>query len=77
LKAVLALRPSRFEKDPDTGKTLRRRRPQSEWVVNQVEALRIVSDALFASAQARTRPMTDAEKHLKAAAARSTCYPGC
>lgn len=57
---------SRFEKDPDTGKTLRRRRPQSEWVVNQVEALRIVSDALFASAQARTRPMTDAEKHLKA-----------
>jgi site-specific DNA recombinase len=57
---------SRFEKDPDTGKTLRRRRPQSEWVVNQVEALRIVSDALFASAQARTRPMTDTEKHLKA-----------
>jgi DNA invertase Pin-like site-specific DNA recombinase len=57
---------SRFEKDPDTGKTLRRRRPQSEWVVNQVEALRIVSDATFASAQARTRPMTDAEKHLKA-----------
>lgn len=57
---------SRFVKDPDTGKTLRRRRPQSEWVVNQVDALRIVSDALFASAQARTRPMTDAEKHLKA-----------
>jgi site-specific DNA recombinase len=57
---------SRFEKDPDTGKTWRRRRPQSEWVVNQVEALRIVSDALFASARARTRPMSDAEKHLKA-----------
>src|SRR5580658_4814316 len=35
-------------------------------VVNQVEALRIASDDLFASAQARTRPMTDAEKHLKA-----------
>ena len=57
---------SRFEKDPDTGKTLRRRRPKSEWVVNQVEALRIVSDPLFASAQARTRPMTDVEKRLKA-----------
>jgi site-specific DNA recombinase len=57
---------SRFEKDPDTGQTLRRRRPQSEWVVNQVEALRIVNDALFASAQARTRPMSAAEKHLKA-----------
>ena len=57
---------SRFEKDPDTGKTLRRRRPQSEWVVNQVEALRLVSDAIFASAQARTRPMTDVEKHLRA-----------
>jgi site-specific DNA recombinase len=57
---------SRFEKDPDTGKTLRRRRPQSDWVVNQVEALRIVSDAIFASAKARTRPMTHAEKHQKA-----------
>jgi site-specific DNA recombinase len=57
---------SRFEKDPDTGETLRRRRPQSEHVVSQIEALRIVSDDLFASAQARTRSMTDAEKHLRA-----------
>ncbi|MGO8854420.1 MAG: recombinase family protein [Steroidobacteraceae bacterium] len=57
---------SRFEKDPDTGKSLRRRRPQTEWVVHQVEALRIVTDELFASAQARTRPMTPAEKRLKA-----------
>jgi site-specific DNA recombinase len=57
---------SRFEKDPDTGKTLRRRQPQSEWVVNQFEALRIVSDELFACAKLRTRPVTDGEKHLKA-----------
>lgn len=56
---------SRFEKDPDTGKTLRRRRPQSEWVVNQLEELRIVNDDLFAAAQLRTRRLKDGEKQSR------------
>jgi site-specific DNA recombinase len=56
---------TRFEKDPDTGKTLRRKRPQSEWVVNHIEALRIVSDEMFASAQQRTRPVNPGDSRLR------------
>lgn len=56
---------SQFVRDPDTGKHLRRRRPQSEWVTNQIEALRIVGDGLFARAQARTRVLKDGDVRLK------------
>lgn len=38
---------SEFEKDPDTGKQVRRKRPESEWQVTHHEHLRIVSDELF------------------------------
>ena len=56
---------SRFKRDPDSGKTLRRRRPKSEWVVNQLEELRIVDDQLFERAQTRTRSLADGDSRLK------------
>jgi site-specific DNA recombinase len=50
---------SQFVKNPDTGKHLRRKRAESEWVVNQIESLRIVSDAVFARAQARIQKLAE------------------
>jgi site-specific DNA recombinase len=46
---------SEWVKDPDTGKRSRRERPRAEWITHKDEALRIVSDELFARAQRRTR----------------------
>jgi hypothetical protein len=47
---------SQFVRVPDTdNKYLRRTRAKSEWVVNQIEALRIVDDATFERAQSRTK----------------------
>lgn len=40
-------------KDPDTGKRLRRDRPQSEWIVRQDESLRIIDQDLWERVQAR------------------------
>jgi site-specific DNA recombinase len=57
---------SRFERDPDSGKTIRRRRPKSEWVVSQLEELRIIDDQLFDRAKARTRSLSDGDSRLKA-----------
>ena len=57
---------SQFVRDPDTRKFKRRARPQSEWVVHQDEKLRIVSDALFEKAQARTRKTRHTDVRLKA-----------
>ena len=56
---------SQFVKDPESGKHLRRPRPASESVVNQMEALRIVSDELFECAQKRARGFTNPDKRLK------------
>ena len=56
---------SQFIRDPDSGKHLRRRRPKAEWVTNDIPALRIVSDELFARAQARTKSIADPDKRLK------------
>jgi site-specific DNA recombinase len=57
---------TRVEKDPDTRKTLRRRRPKSDWRENQIEAIRIISDEQFACAQQRTKSLTDGDTRLKA-----------
>jgi len=51
---------SQFVRDPETKRYLRRERPESEWVVRQIEELRIVSDELFARAQRfSTLPLDD------------------
>jgi site-specific DNA recombinase len=47
---------SEWRKDPDTGKRLRIKRPQSEWITHLDESLRIVSDAQWNQAQKRLRP---------------------
>jgi site-specific DNA recombinase len=56
---------SQYLRDPDTGKDRRRARPESEWKVHRDESLRLVSDALFESAQARTRASTKGDARLK------------
>ena len=56
---------SQFVRDPDTGKYKRRRRPQTDWVENREESLRIISDEVFERAQARTRASADSDKRLK------------
>lgn len=56
---------SQYLRDPDTGKDRRRARPESEWKVTRDESLRIVSDELFESAQARTRVSTKGDARLK------------
>lgn len=43
----------RYLKDPDNGKRVSRPNPESEWVVSQVPALRIVDDELWQAVQAR------------------------
>jgi DNA invertase Pin-like site-specific DNA recombinase len=43
----------RYLKDPDTGKRVSRPNPESEWVITQVPALRIVDDELWQAVQAR------------------------
>ena len=43
----------RYLKDPDTGKRVSRPNPESEWVVTEVPALRIVDDEQWAAVQAR------------------------
>jgi site-specific DNA recombinase len=56
---------SQFVKNPETGKHERHNRPESEHVVNQIESLRIVSDALWARAEARRTTMKDGDSRLK------------
>jgi hypothetical protein len=43
----------RFLKNPETGKRVARLNPQSEWIVTDVPALRIVDDALWSAVRAR------------------------
>jgi site-specific DNA recombinase len=55
----------RFLKEPETGRDRARKRPESEWVVNQIEALRIVSDTTFDQAAARFHSMSSDDPRLK------------
>lgn len=55
---------SEWVKDPDTGKRTRVARPASEWIQHSNAELRIVTAALWARAQARTRDQND--ERLKA-----------
>jgi len=58
-------RVSQFATDPDSHKIERRARPESEWVATHNEALRLVSDKLFARAQERTQSRSDPDKRLR------------
>jgi site-specific DNA recombinase len=55
----------RFLKQPETGKDCARKRPESEHIVNQIEALRIIDDATFAAAGSRFRSMSSGDPRLK------------
>jgi site-specific DNA recombinase len=56
---------SQFVRDPDSGQHKRRSRPKTEWVEHRDESLRIVPDALYEQAQARTRVAANSDKRLK------------
>src|ERR1019366_5577168 len=58
-------RVSHFATDPDTRKVERRKRPDCEWIATHNEALRIVSDELFARVKARTQSRTDPDQRLR------------
>jgi site-specific DNA recombinase len=44
---------SRWEKHPDTGRRIRKERPESEWVTSELPELAIVDDATWRAVQAR------------------------
>jgi site-specific DNA recombinase len=56
---------SQFVRDPDTRKHVRRKRPEAEWVTNQVVGLRIVSDELWGRVQARVKTLANNDPRLK------------
>lgn len=53
---------SQFVRDPDSEKYKRRARPKADWHTYKDEALRIISDELFAKAEARTHGTTKDER---------------
>lgn len=46
---------SQWVKDPETGKRLRRKRPKSEWIVNEDEKLRLVDQRTWETVRARRK----------------------
>ena len=56
----------RFIKDPATGKRVPRFNPESEWVRQDLPALRIVPQALWDAAKARQKKLDDKQGHLGA-----------
>lgn len=46
---------TKWVKDPITGRRRRTQRPQSEWIITEHEELKIIDDAIWAAAEARTR----------------------
>jgi len=56
---------TRFVRDPNTEKVVRRKRPRAEWVVRDDPTLRIVSDAVFAKAASRTKVRSNSDARLK------------
>jgi site-specific DNA recombinase len=56
---------TKFVKNPGSNKYLRLARPESEHVVNQIESLRIVSDALWQRARIRTHALRNDDPRLK------------
>ena len=57
---------SRWVKHPETGRRLRRERPESEWIVHDDEALRIVPQDLWESVQARIGAVREKTKAARA-----------
>ncbi len=56
---------SQWVKNPDTGKRVRRKRPESEWLKYDDESLRIISDETFKKAQCRARDAANPDERLK------------
>ena len=56
---------SQWVKDPDTGKRIRRKRPESEWLRYDDESLRIISDETFKKALRRARDAANPDERLK------------
>lgn len=54
----------RFIKDPDTGKRVSRLNPESEWIINTVEDLRIVSQDLWDAAKSRQQKLDKCSGNL-------------
>jgi DNA invertase Pin-like site-specific DNA recombinase len=56
-----------YVKDPSTGKRISRLNPESEWIVTEVPALRIVEDKLWQAVKMKQKDI--AEKYVKVTAA--------
>jgi len=56
---------SQWVKNPHTGKRVRRKRPESEWLKYDDESLRIISDETFKKAQRRARDAANPDERLK------------
>ncbi len=56
----------RFIKDPNTGKRVSRLNPESEWILNTVEGLRIVSQELWDTAKSRQQKLDKCSGNLGA-----------
>lgn len=56
---------SRFVRNPDSGKHLRRTRDRSDWIEHELPELRIVSSELFRRAQRRGQPALPGDPRLK------------
>lgn len=56
-----------YVKDPSTGKRISRLNPESEWIVTEVPALRIVDDELWQAVKAKQKEI--AEKYVNVTAA--------
>jgi site-specific DNA recombinase len=55
----------RYRKDPDTGRRLSRLNPQSEWIIENVEHLRIVDQDLWDRVAARLAAIRSTEANAK------------
>ena len=56
---------TKFVRNPETERIVRRARPMSEWIISRDESRRIISDGTFAKAQARSELRSNADGRLK------------
>lgn len=56
---------TRFVRDPETERIVRRARPRSEWIITRDESRQIISDETFAKARARSELRSNADGRLK------------
>ena len=66
----------KFSKNPITGETTPRKKPESEWIINDVPDLRIVSDELWQQAQARIHENEKRTKEVRERTGSKHSRPG-